>query len=95
MKVLLYIPPNGQTREIEVHEIDAEDEAWFIERKALLSMEEIGGTFACYADVGLRTEDGELDEAIEISGTRSCRETLHALRLQCESLLSTNQEHHK
>lgn len=92
MIVTLYIPPNGRTREIDVREVDADDEAWFAEHKVKLSMEEAGGTFVCYADVGKRDEDGEPDEAIEISGTRSCRETLHALRLQCESLLSTNRE---
>ena len=92
MIVTLYIPPDGKTREINVREVDADDEAWFAKHNAALSMEEVGGTFVCYADVGRRDEDGEPDEAIEIAGTRSCRETLHALRLQCETLLSTNPE---
>ena len=92
MTVTLYIPPDGKTRDIDVREIDADDEAWFAQHSAKISMEEAGGTFICYADVGRRDEDGEPDEALEIAGTRSCRETLHALRLQCETLLSTIQE---
>jgi hypothetical protein len=51
--------------------------------KPSLSAEETGGTFVCYADVGLEDEDGEPMEAIELARWRSC-DTLHALRAQCE-----------
>lgn len=87
MKVTLYKPPHGRTEEVDVTSVHAEDAAWFEAHKAKLSMEDIGGMFAVYADVGLRDEEDEPVEAIELSRHRSAEDTFKALRTQCEELL--------
>lgn len=46
------------------------------------------GGYAAYADIGLRSDEGEPLEAIEVSGVRDCRQTLQALRRQCERMLA-------
>ena len=70
MKVTLYKKPNGRTEVVDVKNVYPEDEAWFAEHNAKLSMEDIGGEFVCYADVGFE-EDGEPMEAIVLSRSRS------------------------
>ena len=87
MNVTLYKPPHGRKEVIDVRNVYPDDEAWFAEHKAAISMEEIGGMFAIYAHVGGFDEDGEPVEAIEISRHRSCEDTLASLRQQCEELL--------
>lgn len=87
MKVTLYKKPNGAKEVINVTKVYLADAAWFEESNAALSMEETGGTFVIYADVGLCDKDGEPMEAIELANGRSCEDTLQALRIQCESML--------
>lgn len=89
MKVTFYKKPNGAKEVIDVANVDQADEAWFVEHKAKLSMEDIGGMFACYADVGTTDDEGEPMEAIELSRGRTCRDTFHALRVQAEELLKS------
>lgn len=85
----VYLPPNGRVEFIDVTEINEEDEVWFVEHNAKLSLEQLmNGQNVAYADIGLIDEEGEPKEAIEISRDRSCRETLAALREQCERMLS-------
>lgn len=88
MKVTFYKKPNGAREVIDVTNVDHADESWFAEHNAKLSMEDIGGMHACYADVGVKDDEGEPDEAIELSRGRTCRETFHALRLQAEQLIA-------
>lgn len=84
----IYHRPNGRAETIEIWHIDDADAAWFRANNVKLSMEEDGaGGVIAYADVGLRDEDGEPNEAIEISRGRPCEETLAALRGQCEAIL--------
>lgn len=90
MKVTLYKKPNGRTEVVDVKNVYPEDEAWFAEHNAKLSMEETGGTFVVYADLGLEDDDGEPIEAIELANGRSCEDTLQALRIQCEEMLKTS-----
>lgn len=90
--VTIYKRPLGHTETIHCTEIAPEDEAWFKEHNAELSMEEAPGMgFTCYADVGIKDKDGEPVEAIEISGRRTCEETLAALRQQCERMLANKE----
>lgn len=87
MKVTVYKKPDGRKIITEITNVLADDEQWFAENQAKISMEEVGGMLVCYADLGLVDQEGEPDEAIEISGNRSCEHTLHALRQQCEHML--------
>lgn len=88
MQVTFYKRPHGRTEEINMTKIRPEDEAWFKSVGAKLSMEEVGGRYACYADVGVKDEDGEPIEAIEIAGPDDdCQDTMSKLRVQCELML--------
>lgn len=87
MKVTLYKKPNGAKEAINVTKVYLADAAWFERHNASLSMEETGGTFVVYADVGLEDDDGEPMEAIELANGRSCEDTFQALRTQCEEML--------
>lgn len=88
-----YQRPNGAKHPMEIRNIRPTDEAWFKQRNAKLSIEDDGcGSFISYADIGLRDEDGEPVEAIEIAGSRSCEDTMAALRAQCEALLAIQGE---
>lgn len=92
IKATLFIPPNGREQEIIITEINEADELWFVENNAKLSGEELmNGQQVIYADVGLKDEEGEPLEGIEISQGRSCRETIAALRVQCEKLLKEHE----
>lgn len=84
MKVTLYRQPYGHTVDLDITNVLPEDAAFFEKNNIRISMEEVGGMFAVYADDGTKTEDGEPDELIELSQGRTCEETLHALRKQCE-----------
>lgn len=88
--VTLYKRPNGASETITVANIRDEDAEWFKANDTKLSMEDIGGQIAIYADVGLKiNNDPEEDpaEAIELSCGRSCEDTFSALRKQCEEML--------
>lgn len=85
MKVTIYKRPDGRTEVIDCRHVRAEDEAFFKQHGVAISMEDIGGAFAVYADIGKTDEDGDPDELIEISGSRNCEDTLSALRQQCEA----------
>lgn len=88
MKVTLYKRPHGRTEEIDMKNIRPEDEAWFKSVGAKLSIEEVGGRYACYADVGIKDEENEPIEAIEVAGQDDdCRDTMQKLRKQCELML--------
>lgn len=86
MDVTIYKRPDGRTEIIDCRKVRAEDEQFFKQNNVRVSMEDIGGQFAVYADIG-REVDGEPDELIELSGSRSCEDTLAALRQQCEAAL--------
>ena len=83
----LFVAPYGQKQALEIEDIDEADELWFVENNAKLSAEEVNGQYVVYADVGLTHDDGEPNEAIEISRGRTCRETMHALRVMAERML--------
>lgn len=87
MKVTFYKQPHGRTEVIDVKHINREDAEWFEKHGAAISMEDIGGMFAIYADIGITDPEGEPNEAIELSHGRSCEETMAALRIQCEEML--------
>jgi hypothetical protein len=88
VKVTLYKQPHGRTEVIDITKVLPDDAAYFQRHRVSISMEDIGGMFAIYADIGKETEDGEPDELIELSQGRSCEETLSALRRQCEEELA-------
>jgi hypothetical protein len=85
MIVTLYIRPYGRTQEIDIKNVLPDDEAYFTRNRIGISIENVGGMFAFYADVGETDGDGEPIEFIELSQGRSCEETLSALRKLCES----------
>jgi hypothetical protein len=87
MIATLYKKPDGRTQEIDIKNVLPEDESYFIRNRIVISMEDVGGMFAIYADIGRRDEDGEPIELIELSQGRSCEETLSALRKLCEEEL--------
>lgn len=87
MQVTIYKRPHGHAEVIDCRKVRPEDEAFFQQHRVRISMEDIGGMFAVYADIGHTLEDGEPDELIEILGTRSCEDTLAALRQQCADAL--------
>jgi hypothetical protein len=88
MNVTFYKVPNGTAVPLAITNVDPDDAAWFQSVGARVSMEETGGQFVCYADVGVVDEDGEPDEAVEIAAGRTCEETLKALRIQAQELLT-------
>ena len=87
MIVTLYKQPDGRTQEIDIKNVLPDDEAYFTRNHIDISMEDVGGMFAIYADIGRMDEDGEPIELIELSQGRSCEETLSALRKLCEEEL--------
>ncbi|AHG63156.1 hypothetical protein [Advenella mimigardefordensis] len=86
MQITIFSLPNGTPREVEITNVNPIDAEFFEHHKVKISMEDIGGMFAVYADIG-KVHDGEPDELIELSQGRSCEDTLNALRLQCEEAL--------
>lgn len=84
MIVTLYKQPDGRTQEIEIKNVLPDDEAYFSSQRIKISMEDVGGELAVYADTGREDDDGEPIEVIELSQGRTCEETLNALRKQCE-----------
>lgn len=87
MIATFYKQPDGRTQEIDIKNILPDDEAFFTSHEIDISLEDIGGMFAIYADIGQTDEDGEPIELIELSRGRSCEETLSALRNLCEEKL--------
>lgn len=85
MIVTLYKRPYGRTQELDITNVLPDDEAYFTRNRIGISMEDVGGMFAIYADIGQMDADGEPIELIEMSQGRSCEKTLSALRKQCES----------
>lgn len=92
MIVTLYKQPHGRTEEIDIRNVYPDDAEFFKTHDIKISMEDIGGMFAIYADTGAKTEDGEPDELIELSQGRSCEESLNALRQQCEQVIASGAE---
>lgn len=90
MNVTIYKRPDGRAEIIDCRHVRAEDEQFFKQHCVAISMEDIGGQFAVYADIGHTDEDGEPDELIELSGTRNCEDTLAALRQQCAEALGVS-----
>lgn len=84
MKATVYIAPHGRSEVIEVTKVRPEDEAYFVQNNIQISMEQLAGETIVYADIGQTDDEGEPVELIEFAGTRSCEETLAALRKACE-----------
>ena len=84
----MFFKPDGRSELGNIANIYDEDVQWMTEHNAKLSMEELTtGQFACYLDVGLKDEDNEPLEAIEISFGRTCEETLKSLCEQAREML--------
>jgi hypothetical protein len=87
MKATLYQKPDGRKTTIEITKILEDDANWFMENDAKISMEETGGDFVVYGDVGLIDSDGEPIEDIVIACGRSCEDTMAELRRLCQDSL--------
>lgn len=87
LPVTLFTLPAGDKVVKHITNVSPEDAKWFIEHKVQLSMEEVSGMIAVYADIGLTDEDGESDEIMTLSAGRSCEVTLSELRKLCEMAL--------
>lgn len=89
IEATLFVPPNGRQEKTVITKINPEDSQWFKDNDAKISLEEIStGDVVVYADIGMRTIEGDEVEAIEVSGSRTCHETMAALRAQCEQMLA-------
>jgi hypothetical protein len=88
MKATVFIPPNGKSQVIEMTNVYPDDEGYFVNNGIEISMEMVSGETIVYADIGQIDEDGEPFELIEFAGTRSCEDTLAALRKLCEEALT-------
>lgn len=87
IKAILYHRPYAETTEFEITDIEPEDEQWFISVNAKISAEDNPhGGFILYADVGIKVH-GEVIEAIEITGSKSCKVAMHDLRVLAEKML--------
>lgn len=76
--------PSGVPATQTIRNVYEKDAEFFNKYNIKISMEPLSlGGHAVYADTG-KVTDGEPDELIEISGTRSCQDTLQALRQACE-----------
>lgn len=88
IQVTVYKRPDGRTETIDCPNVYPDDAQFFRDNNIHVSMEDIGDQFAVYADTGRVDSDGEPDELIELSGRRSCEETLAALCSQCKQVLA-------
>lgn len=88
MKVTVYYPPKGDRRVIDMHNINADDEDFFVKHNVKISLEESEtvGVIA-YADYGKRDPEGGPEEIVEISFGRTCAETMQALRRKVEDAI--------
>ena len=62
IKATLYIRPNGDTKEIEIININPEDAQWLNDNNIKVSLEGAPPMLFIYADYGKTTLDGEPDE---------------------------------
>lgn len=88
LTVTIFKSPRGQRAVIEVQHIYPDDEAWFKQHGVKVSMEEAGGTFVIYGDIGRFEADGRTpSEVLVLSKGRNCEDTLAELRVECEKAL--------
>lgn len=82
----VFIRPYGSRRDIELKNINLEDELFFKEKGALLSMESDGNDgHILYADIGRKDADGLPADIIYIAKTgETCNEAMHQLKLLTE-----------
>ena len=83
LDVTIFTRPNGRQSEHTIRNIEAADAEWFRANDVAVSMEDIGGDFAIYADCRCELDDGTPDEVIVIAGGRSCQEAMRDLRAEC------------
>lgn len=87
MIVTIFHRPSGRQEVTEITKVKPEDAAWFAENRVKVSVEDIGGQFAVYADIG-RVVDDEPDEVLVLSRGMSCEDTMSQLRKECEEALA-------
>lgn len=89
MRVTQYIRPNGEKRVLDVTKIHKEDEEWFLNKKAKLSVEDTGAYIILYADIGIKNDEGEPDEAIVVVNPKveTSEEAFNKLRSLAEQML--------
>lgn len=102
MIITLYKRPNLRTRctiavkeDIRVTLANTSDKTWFEEHNVKISMEDVGGEFALYADIGLTMDDEDENEPYEITlitnENESFGDAMHRLRELCETALAERQ----
>jgi len=79
-----YKAPHGRMVEIEMYNIDAEDVDFFEKNDIVVSIEEVGNSIIVYGCP--RSDESEESEVIVFAGSRSCEETMKALRQACEKV---------
>lgn len=87
MLVTLYKRPHGATESIDMQNILPDDVTWFEENNVEVSLEEIGMDTIVYADCGFKVDDDPYEDPAEVTifvGSKSCEETMTALRLLCK-----------
>lgn len=89
MDIIFYKRPYGRTEIAAITEIRTEDAEFFEVNNIRVSMEDLGGQYAIYADTGRKDEDGEPVELLVLSNGRSCVDCMNELRklVQAELVL--------
>jgi hypothetical protein len=82
LSVKFYKKPYGDTRQVEMANIEPEDIKFFQDNCILVSMEEVGNDFAVYACPA--SDEDEKTEILVLAMNRSCQETMKDLRKLCE-----------
>lgn len=91
LSITIYQRPAGERKTTITENIWPSDAEWFTTNEASVSMEDLGFSFAVYADLGYRVEDDigeEADELMVLSKGRDCYETLAELRKACETRMA-------
>jgi hypothetical protein len=91
LTVTIYKPRRGgrvHKEQVDIPNVYPEDADWFRQHGVKVSMEESGGQFAMYGDIGRFEEDGQTpSEVLVLSGSKNCQDTLRELRAACETAL--------
>lgn len=87
MQVTIYHRPDGRQEVIDMVNVDPADQQWFEDRDAVISMEDVGGTYAVYADIGLTDDEGEPLEIMVLSTGKNCVSTIAELRNECARMI--------
>jgi hypothetical protein len=89
LEVTMFLKPTGRKQKATIQNISEADAEFFQENNIAISMEDMFDRFVIYADVGIKTSDGEPDEVMYLtSPDESCIDAMNRLRELCEEILN-------